>query len=63
MNVASGQTAELSWHDIQDPANHVLLTRAEGESGFLLVSVLPQLDDQSEWVHNVDRIKIRMPIQ
>jgi len=62
MSTISNKTAELTWAEVKDPANHVVLIREEGQ-GLMLVSVLPQLDDRSEWVEGIDRIKIRLPIQ
>ncbi len=52
--------ALLTWAEVDDPANQVLL--ALSNRGTLkLVSVLPALDTRDEWVQDVDRIEVTSP--
>ncbi len=55
-----GKQAQVSWSEVDDPANNVLL--AVSNRGTLkLVSVLPALDVRDEWVQDVDRIEVTSP--
>jgi len=54
------KSARLSWAEVDDPANLVLL--ALSNRGTLkLVSVLPKLDTRDEWVQDVDKIEVTGP--
>jgi len=54
------KSVQLTWSEVDDPANQVLL--ALSNRGTLkLVSVLPKLDTRNEWVQDVDRIEITSP--
>ncbi len=54
------KSARLTWAEVADQANMVLLT-ASGRGTLKLVSRLPQLDIRDEWVQDVDRIEITSP--
>jgi hypothetical protein len=54
------KSAQVSWAEVDDPANNVLL--ALSNRGTLkLVSLLPTLDTRNEWVQDVDRIEVTSP--
>jgi hypothetical protein len=52
-----GKSAELTWAEVDDPANAVMFDLS-GRGTLKLVSVLEKLDVRDEWVQNVDRIEI-----
>ncbi|MGC9333502.1 MAG: hypothetical protein ACP5JJ_05095 [Anaerolineae bacterium] len=51
------KSAELTWAEVDDPANWVMFDLA-GRGTLKLVSVLERLDTRDEWVQDVDRIEI-----
>lgn len=54
------KSAELSWAEVDDPANWVMFDLA-GRGTLKLVSVLEKLDTRDEWVQDVDAIEITSP--
>ena len=52
-----GKSAQLTWAEVDDPANMILFDLA-GRGTLKLVSLLPQLDTREEWVQDVDRIEV-----
>ncbi|HNS50046.1 MAG TPA: hypothetical protein PKO09_02570 [Anaerolineae bacterium] len=54
---SSGKSAELTWAEVDDPANWVMFDLA-GRGTLKLVSVLERLDVRDEWVQDVDRIDV-----
>lgn len=54
---SSGKSAELTWAEVDDPANRVMFDLA-GRGTLKLVSVLERLDVRDEWVQDVDRIDV-----
>ncbi|MCA9976629.1 MAG: hypothetical protein R3E31_12270 [Chloroflexota bacterium] len=52
-----GKSAQLTWAEVDDPANMVMFDLA-GRGTLKLVSLLPQLDTREEWVQDVDRIEV-----
>lgn len=55
-----GRSAELTWDEVQDEGNHVLLDLS-GRGTLKLVSTLERLDTRDEWVQDVDSIEIEEP--
>ena len=55
-----GKKAQLTWTEVDDPANNVLL-ELSNRGTLKLASVLPALDTRDEWVQDVDRIEIICP--
>jgi hypothetical protein len=51
------KSAELTWVEVDEPANLVLLSLSN-RGTLKLVSVLPALDTRDEWIQDVDRIEI-----
>jgi hypothetical protein len=51
---------ELTWVEVEDPANMVLLSLSN-RGTLKLVSKLEKLDTRNEWVQDVDRIEISQP--
>jgi hypothetical protein len=51
------KTAQLTWEEVEDPANHVMFDLS-GRGTLKLVSVLERLDVRDEWVQDVDKIEI-----
>lgn len=51
------KSAQLTWEEIQDLENKVLLDLS-GRGTLKLVSRLEKLDTRDEWVQDVDRIEI-----
>jgi hypothetical protein len=51
------KSAELTWAEVDDPANWVMFDLA-GRGTLKLISVLERLDVRDEWVQDVDRIEI-----
>jgi hypothetical protein len=61
ITVGSGtKSAQLTWAEVEDPANWVMFDLA-GRGTLKLVSVLDRLDIRDEWVQDVDRIEIVNP--
>jgi hypothetical protein len=56
----SDKAADLTWAEVDDPANMVLFDLS-GRGTLKLVSLLPQLDSRNEWVQDVDTIEITNP--
>jgi hypothetical protein len=54
------RSAELTWNEIDDPANWVMFD-VSGRGTLKLVSVLERLDIRDEWVQDVDRIEVSRP--
>lgn len=54
---SNGKSAELTWAEVDDPANWVLFDLS-GRGTLKLVSVLERLDVRDEWVQDVDRIEV-----
>lgn len=52
--------AELTWAEINDPANNVLFDLS-GRGTLKLVSTLEKLDVRDEWVQDVDKIEVITP--
>lgn len=52
-----GKSADLSWTEVEDPANWVMFDLS-GRGTLKLVSVLEQLDVRDEWVQDVDKIEV-----
>ncbi|MCB9445933.1 MAG: hypothetical protein H6669_17030 [Ardenticatenaceae bacterium] len=52
-----GKSAQLTWGQVDDPANMVMFDLS-GRGTLKLVSLLPQLDVRDEWVQDVDLIEI-----
>ncbi len=57
---SSSKIADLTWAEVDDPANMVLFDLS-GRGTLKLVSLLPQLDIRDEWVQDVDAIEINTP--
>lgn len=55
-----GKSAELTWAEVDDPANWVMFDLS-GRGTLKLVSVLERLDIRDEWVQDVDQIEITTP--
>ena len=55
-----GKSAELTWTEVDDPANMVMFDLS-GRGTLKLVSVLERLDTRDEWVQDVDRIEVTDP--
>ena len=51
------KSAELSWSEVNDPANWVMFDLS-GRGTLKLVSVLERLDVRDEWIQDVDRIDV-----
>jgi hypothetical protein len=54
-----GKQAELTWAEVEDPANWVMFDLS-GRGTLKLVSVLERLDVRDEWVQDVDKIDITL---
>ena len=54
------KSAELTWSEVQDPANWVMFDLS-GRGTLKLVSVLKRLDVRDEWVQDVDSIEVTGP--
>ena len=54
---SSGKSADLTWAEVDNPANWVLFDLS-GRGTLKLVSVLERLDVRDEWVQDVDRIDV-----
>jgi hypothetical protein len=54
------KSAELTWSEVQDPANWVMFDLS-GRGTLKLVSVLERLDVRDEWVQDVDSIEVTGP--
>jgi hypothetical protein len=54
------KAAELTWAEVEDPANWVMFDLS-GRATLKLVSVLERLDIRDEWVQDVDSIEISSP--
>ena len=52
------KAAELTWAEVEDPANWVMFDLS-GRGTLKLVSVLERLDVRDEWIQDVDGIEIR----
>jgi len=52
--------AVMTWHEVADPANAVMLDLAN-RGTLKLVSVMPSLDTRDEWVQDVDRVEVTGP--
>ena len=52
--------AELTWAEVDDPANRVMFDLSS-QGTLKLVSVLDKLDTRDEWVQDVDSIEISSP--
>jgi hypothetical protein len=52
-----GKSAELTWAEVDDPANWVMFDLS-GRGTLKLVSVLERLDVRDEWVQDVDKIEV-----
>jgi hypothetical protein len=60
INVSSssrGKTAQLTWEEVEEPANHVMFDLSS-RGTLKLVSVLERLDVRDEWVQDVDKIEV-----
>lgn len=55
-----GKSAELSWAEVEEPANWVMFDLSS-RGTVKLVSALERLDTREEWVQDVDRIEARNP--
>jgi hypothetical protein len=55
-----GKSAELTWSEVDDPANWVMFDLS-ARGTLKLVSVLERLDVRDEWVQDVDRIEVTRP--
>ena len=55
-----GRSAELTWDEVENEGNHVLLDLS-GRGTLKLVSTLERLDTRDEWVQDVDSIEIEKP--
>jgi hypothetical protein len=51
------KSVELSWTEVNDPANWVMFDLS-GRGTLKLVSVLERLDVRDEWVQDVDKIEL-----
>jgi hypothetical protein len=51
------KSVELSWAEVNDPANWVMFDLS-GRGTLKLVSVLERLDVRDEWVQDVDKIEL-----
>ena len=54
------KSAEMTWSEVQDPANWVMFDLS-GRGTLKLVSVLERLDVRDEWVQDVDSIEVTGP--
>ena len=54
------KSAELTWAEVNDPANMVMFDLA-GRGTLKLVSTLERLDVRDEWIQDVDRIEVTAP--
>jgi hypothetical protein len=52
-----GKSAELTWAEVDDPANWVMFDLS-GRGTLKLVSVLERLGIRDEWVQDVDKIEV-----
>ena len=59
-STSQDKSAQLTWAEVEDPANWVMFDLA-GRGTLKLVSVLERLDTRNEWVQDVDRIDIASP--
>jgi len=55
-----GKTAQLTWAEVQEPANSVMFDLSN-RGTLKLVSLLAKLDTRDEWVQDVDSIEITSP--
>jgi len=55
-----GKSVELTWAEVEDPANWVMFDLS-GRGTLKLVSVLERLDTRDEWVQDVDSIEVISP--
>jgi hypothetical protein len=56
-STSRGKSIELTWSEIQEPANMVMFDLSN-RGTLKLVSLLPRLDTRDEWVQDVDKIEI-----
>lgn len=54
------RSAELSWAQVDDPANWVMFDLSS-RGTLKLVSILDKLDTRDEWVQDVDHVEITSP--
>ena len=52
------KSAQVTWAEVQDPANWVMFDLA-GRGTLKLVSVLERLNTRNEWVQDVDKIEVQ----
>lgn len=55
------KSAQLTWAEVDEPANWVMFDLSSGRGTLKLVSVLDRLDTRDEWVQDVDSIEITRP--
>jgi hypothetical protein len=53
-----GKSATLTWAEVNDANNMVMLDVARERGTAKLCSVMPKLDQRDEWVQDVDRIEV-----
>jgi hypothetical protein len=58
--VSNSKSVQLTWAEIDDPANWVMFDLA-GRGTLKLVSVLERLDTRDEWVQDVTSLVIERP--
>jgi len=59
LTVSGGdKSAEVTWAEVEDPANWVMFDLA-GRGTLKLVSVLERLNTRNEWIQNVDKIEVQ----
>ncbi|OGO04247.1 MAG: hypothetical protein A2Y73_04145 [Chloroflexi bacterium RBG_13_56_8] len=56
-STSRGKSVEITWAEVDDPANWVMFDFA-GRGTLKLVSVLERLDVRDEWVQDVNKIEI-----
>ena len=54
------KSAQMTWAEVDDPANWVMFDLA-GRGTLKLVSVLERLNTRNEWVQDVDKIEVQAP--
>jgi hypothetical protein len=55
------KSATLTWAEVNDPDNMVMLDVARERGTAKLCSVMPKLDQREEWVQDADRIEVMTP--
>jgi hypothetical protein len=56
-----GKSATLTWTEVNEPNNMVMLDVARERGTAKLCSVMPKLDQRDEWVQDADSIEVYSP--